>query len=155
MLSFNTEAEFRAKFPEAKQYAKTYDPDFPNIALFLNMDVFVNKPWGPGGAQVPVRVPWDTHVLMINTALGEVYPCELTEDSIPVGYTVAKHQQAIGGVSYKSEPIWAAYTNVPVTIQTKEGVFDHPAGGWLAFSDSKGLYYIKADKFETMGYSPV
>jgi hypothetical protein len=165
-LTVTDERTFRAAFPKAVLCKKEDDPSQPNVAFFLPVGTSpkIVKYWGKDGAPVDVPCPADTHVLLLNGAVDEVYPCEIGNNGHPVGYAVAPtdRQTLKSGTVYISEPIWAVKMDEAVVIRTKENftaadddVFECPAGGYLAFSDSKGLYHVKADKWVKMGYAPV
>jgi len=153
MLSFKTENEFRTAFPNAKVYQKANDPKFPCLAIWLEAPVFVKKNWGPGGSVIDVEANPETHILLVNCATGEVYPCAMDDMDKPVGYALSKSQPAVDLVAYDSEPVWATEPlDTPVDISTMEGVHQVPAGARLAFSESKNLYHIMPDKWVKMGF---
>jgi len=154
MYAFETVVAFRAAFPDAKRYQKANDPRFPCLAIPLKNSVFVKKNWGPG--VIDVEAPPETHVLLVNCATGDTYPCAVDKSGWPVGYQPSDKQPSSYVVAYDSEPIWASEpVAAPVMISTIEGEHEVPVGARLAFSQTKNLYHIAADKWERMGYAPL
>ena len=154
-LSFDSEEAFRASFPNAFRYRKVSDPRFPILAITLTETVYVRKAWGPGGSVIEVECPAHSHVLLVNTATGEVYPCAANDRRLPVGYQKLRSPPSLQVDSFVSETIWAVQVRRDTPITGLEGPTEAPAGSWLAFSNAKNLYFITNEKWIQMGFQRV
>ena len=165
-LKIRSETEFKARFPDAGAYAKS---DEGCYATFLpeGSGISVLEPWGPDGAATLEEARGGRDVLLLNLPVNEVYPCRLSpKNGNPEGYCLPSWFDPSRAcvtpitVQLTPEPILAVQLDEAMAIHDFENevsgnVHECPATGWLAYSESKGLYHIKDDKFRKMQYAPV
>lgn len=163
--SFTDNTSFLSAFPMAVRYDKGNDPQMPFISLLPVIALKVRTPWGPIVCEACGRqelidsdVNPDTHVLLVNTAVGECYPCQVAPNGAPVGYSRANVQLFcndgdLNCVCWVGEPVLAIQVDQDTPFTSFEGHEICPAGCWLVFSESKGVYFNTEAKFRANGYT--
>ena len=153
-LKINSLTHFKSYFSKARQALKPEVSGKPCIwyPTLGGRGVVAMKPWGADGAMIPVSATAE-HGLIENTVLGEVYPCAIggiTDDgrALPNGYVLAGDDDGSAyAVRVRSEPVWYQRLPVGLKIATKEGPVSIPDGGYVIYSEAKGIYFNDADTF--------
>lgn len=102
-LTFQTEADFLAAFPNAQWYVKANNPTSPCFGIRINGTANVSKAgWVDSWADITNHMNGDAHLVLVNTAIGECYACAIAPNNHPVGYKVAQHQPAGYVTAYRT-----------------------------------------------------